>query len=139
MPSILLIGSDHIHLIAAHEPGFAQLVPLRGHSVALMVFFLTWQRQSNASTTLQPTPSDIYHHVAKLWQLDILPYSSEKFIMRSCQDQEATAALETGTKLIQAKDCPNYASPFLHAKGSLAWIYNQKIPKLVDGGCMIKL
>lgn len=56
--------------------------------------------------------SELYHHVEKLWQLDTLPYRSEK-LTRSRRDQEAMALLEAKTQRVEVDGVLRYATPLL--------------------------
>lgn len=83
MQPLLLIGADYTHLITATEP--LSLGP-KGGPVAIHTA-LGWVlqgpdgSQSHAAscyfTTYGPTTDDIYQHVERLWQLDVLPFCSE--------------------------------------------------------------
>lgn len=87
---VVLIGSDHVHLITSDKP---VRQGTKGGSVAVHTA-LVWAlqgaeentpRHSSVQQTLfMPTacPNDlIYHNVEKLWQLDILPYQNKKLVV----------------------------------------------------------
>ncbi|KAK7879830.1 hypothetical protein WMY93_033500 [Mugilogobius chulae] len=54
--------------------------------------------------------------VGLLEQLDILPYRSEKLVVRSRQDQEAMQLLETKTTRVDIQGVQRYATPLLRVK-----------------------
>ncbi|KAJ8387998.1 hypothetical protein AAFF_G00147890 [Aldrovandia affinis] len=99
---VLLIGSDCTHLITPIEP--VQLGPPGGP--ATVRTHLGWTLQGPAqgikhsrdvtqclfTPTLSPT--DLFSHVEKLWQMDVLPYRRKKSAVRSRQDQEAVCILQ---------------------------------------------
>lgn len=74
------------------------------------------QQQSGSSECLFVSTcsadSELYHHVEKLWQLDTLPYRSEK-LTRSRRDQEAMALLEAKTQHVEVDGVLRYATPLL--------------------------
>ena len=55
-------------------------------------------------------------NVEKLWQLDVIPYRSEKLVTRSRQDQEAVHLLETKTTHVEVGGIQRYATPLLGVK-----------------------
>ncbi|XP_026219876.1 uncharacterized protein LOC113164689 [Anabas testudineus] len=122
---VLLIGSDHPHLITPIEP--VRLGPPGGP--AAVKTRLGWTLQGPAqglryrlseqqclfTSTLSPS-ADIYNHVEKLWQMDILPWRSEKACTRSRQDKEALALLEQRTVRKEIEGTQRYATPLLRVQ-----------------------
>ncbi|KAI3365360.1 hypothetical protein L3Q82_010445 [Scortum barcoo] len=103
---MLLIGSDHPHLITPTDP--VRLGPPGGP--AAIRTRLGWTLQGPSSvvshfaqsqqcllTTVAPQVSELMKHVERLWQVDIVPFRSEKLVTRSRQDQEAISILELKT------------------------------------------
>lgn len=106
---LLLIGSDYPHLITPMEqvclgpPGGPAAIKTR----------LGWTLQSPAQelrhgltaqclfTSAHPSTVDLHSQVEKLWQMDVLPWRSEKASARSLQDQEAIALLEAKTVRVE--------------------------------------
>lgn len=171
---LLLIGADNTHLIAAKAPvrqginggpaaihtelGWALQGPdgLPSHEV---------QPSTCYFTSLSTAPDDLYQHVERLWQLDVLPFRSEKLAIRSKQDQQAVDMLELRTTRVNVEGVLRYATPLIRAKGSpllkatvdavmpslrsterrlakdsiKAQIYESEIQKLIDGGCVTRL
>ncbi|CAI5638743.1 unnamed protein product [Oreochromis niloticus] len=124
---LLLIGSDHSHLVTHVEP--VRLGPPGGP--AAIHTRLGWALQGPASivgqlaqpqqcllTTVAPQVSELMKHVEKLWQVDIVPFQNEKLVTRSRQDQEAIHILETRTVQIEFESILRYATPLLHQKGT---------------------
>ncbi|XP_063766006.1 uncharacterized protein LOC134882305 [Eleginops maclovinus] len=122
---LLLIGSDHPHLITPTEP--VRLGPpggpaavktklgwaLQGPSKLLRHSLTTQQCLWTSST---PTTAELLGHVEKLWQLDTLPYRSEKLVTRSRQDTEAVRILEEKTVRVTVEGVQRYATPLLWKK-----------------------
>ena len=120
----LLIGSDHPELIVPIEP--VRLGPPGGP--AAVKTCLGWtlqgpskhlQDQLSASQCLFTSASpktDLYHQVERLWQLDTLPFRSEKVVTRSKQDQEAVDMLDKSTVRVEINGVHRYATPLLRAK-----------------------
>lgn len=122
---LLLIGSDYPHLITPVEP--VRLGPPNGP--AAIRTRLGWTLQGPAQeikhclseqqclfTSTSFSPTDLYNQVERLWQLDVLPYRSEKLITRSKQDQEAIALLESKTTRVMVDGVARYATPLLRVK-----------------------
>lgn len=95
---LLLIGSDYPHLITPVEPVY--LGPLGGPAAIKM--HLGWTLQGPAQelrhgfierqclfTSTLASSADLYSQVARLWQMDVLPWRHDKALARSRQDQEA--------------------------------------------------
>ncbi|XP_038160417.1 uncharacterized protein LOC119796094 [Cyprinodon tularosa] len=122
---MVLIGSDHPHLITPTEP--VRLGPPGGP--AAVKTRLGWVIQGPTSVVrqqLQPelclnigvlSPSEqLQHHVEKLWQMDVVPYKSERLVTRSRQDQEAVHMLDTKTVRVEVDGVLRYATPLLRVK-----------------------
>lgn len=54
----------------------------------------------------------------KLWQVDTLPFKSEKQVTRSWEDQEALKLLESKTIHVEHNNGQHYATPLLRKRGS---------------------
>lgn len=123
---LLLIGSDHHHLITPLEP--VRFGPPGGP--AAIRTRLGWTLQGPASvlkhhlpeeqclfTALGSPSAQLFQHVERLWQLDTLPYRSEKLVTRSRCDQEAISLLESKTERVEVDGVLRYATPLLRTKG----------------------
>ena len=122
---LLLIGSDYPHLITPMAP-----VRLgRPGGPAAVRTRLGWtlqgpvkngQRQPTVQQCLHiatiSSSAEVLQNVEKLWQLDVLPYRSEKLVMRSRQDQEAIQLLEDKTTQVNVQGVQRYATPLLRLK-----------------------
>ncbi|KAK7938318.1 hypothetical protein WMY93_001644 [Mugilogobius chulae] len=119
---LLLIGSDYPHLITPVEP--VRLGPPGGP--AAVHTRLGWTLQGPTSllchqlspqqclfTICNPPEAELLKHVEKLWQLDVLPYRSERLITRSRQDAEAVHTLEKKTTRVMVDGVNRYATPLL--------------------------
>ena len=121
---MLLIGSDCTHLITPIEP--VQLGPPGGPAAVRTLLGWTLQGPAqdiklcpNAQQCLFTTslsPLDLFSHVEKLWQMDVLPYRSEKLATRSRQDQETIHLLQEQTIRMNVDDIECYATPLLRVK-----------------------
>ncbi|XP_073776433.1 uncharacterized protein [Danio rerio] len=122
---LLLIGSDCPHLITPIEP--VRLGPPNGPAAIKTRLGWTLQgpthkiknhlpSQQCLFTATQDPYTDLYRQVEKLWQLDVLPYRSEKLITRSKQDQEALSLLESKTIRVEVDGVARYATPLLRVK-----------------------
>ncbi|KAI3375531.1 hypothetical protein L3Q82_003855 [Scortum barcoo] len=122
---MLLIGSDHPHLITPTEP--VRLGPPGGP--AAIRTRLGWTLQGPSSvvshfaqsqqcllTTVAPQVSELMKHVERLWQVDIVPFRSEKLVTRSRQDQEAISILELKTTRVEVDGILRYATPLLRRR-----------------------
>lgn len=119
---LLLIGSDYPHLITATEPvrlgppgGPAAVKTRLGWTLQGPSKFLSSQlspQQCLLTSTLSPE-AELFNNVQKLWQMDTLPYRSEKLITRSRQDTEAVQILEEKTIRVAIRDSQRYATPLL--------------------------
>ena len=132
---LLLIGSDHPHLVCPVER--VRLGP--GGGPAAVHTRLGWALQGPTMLPedLLATPdclsletrrlesqslfiscaspeADLYRAVDKLWKVDVLPYQSEKVITRSKQDQEALAQLDNHTVRVEINGVGRYATPLIH-------------------------
>lgn len=98
---LLLIGSDYPHLITPVEP--VRLGPPGGP--AAVHTRLGWVLQGPSKflrhrftpqqclfTSCAHPEAELFSHVEKLWQLDTLPYQSERLITRSKQDTGSLTA-----------------------------------------------
>lgn len=166
---LLLIGSDYPHLVTPVEP--VRLGPPGGP--AAVRTRLGWTLQGPTSllchqlspqqclfTKCNPLEAELLSHVEKLWQLDTLPYRSERLITRSREDLEAVRILEDKTTRVMVDGVNRYATPLLwkqdfpplHAPKEAvlpqlrgtekrlvkdpekATIYSREIHKLIDAG-----
>ncbi len=120
--SLLLIGSDHHHLITPMEP--MRFGPPGGPAAIRTRLGWTLQGPANVVQHLIPekqclftsvtsAPSELLQHVERLWQLDVLPYRNEKLVTRSRCDQEAIILLETKTARVNVDGVLRYATPLL--------------------------
>ncbi|CAM4514050.1 unnamed protein product [Leuciscus chuanchicus] len=112
---LLLIGSDHPHLVTPVEP---VIFGPPGAPVAVRTR-LGWTLQgptNNLKQYLIEQRSDIYQHVERLWQLDVLPWRSEKASTRSRQDKEALECLDKQTVRVDVNGVHRYATPLLRVK-----------------------
>ncbi len=170
---VLLIGSDCPHLITPIEP--VLLGPPGGP--AAVKTRLGWTLQGptheikhgiNAHqclfTSVLPN-SDLFAHVERLWQMDVVPYHSENVVTRSKRDQEAIQLLQEKTIRVEVDGIMRYATPLLRVKSmphltmpkeavlpqlrgverkllknsDQASVYQAEITKLKDAGYAVKL
>lgn len=121
---MLLIGSDNSSLITAEKTVH---VDNRVGPVAVCTK-LGWALQGpeglpdQATSTCQSyfiTASaaydTLYRDVERLWQLDSLPYGSEKLMTSSRQDQESIKILETKTCRVLINGVQRFATPLLRS------------------------
>lgn len=171
---MLLIGSDHAHLITPIRP--VTRGP-QGSPVAVCTL-LGWAMQGPTNFLQAPSTEtsclhavfasptqDLHRHVELLWQVDTLPFRSEKEATRSKQDQLAVNTLDQRTVRVTVDGIARYATPLLrkpaasklHAPPSavmpllraterrltstpdLAKVYNEEIHKLEKAGYVIKI
>lgn len=122
---LLLIGSDYPYLVTPIEPvrlgppgGPAAVKPRLGWTVQgpakLVQHQLLTQQCLNIS--IRSPSNELFRHIEKLWQLDVLPYRSEKLVTRSKQYQEAIDLLEAKTTRIDVNVTQRYATPLLRIK-----------------------
>ena len=122
---LLLIGSDQTHLIPPIEP--VRSGPPGGP--AAIKTNLGWTLQGPARGLPQYCPSksclltstnlatsELLRNVERLWQVDTLPFRSEKLVTRSKEDQEAIALLEDKTVRVNVDGIYRYATPLLRRK-----------------------
>lgn len=122
---LLLIGSDYTHLITPVEPvrvgthgGPAAVKTKLGWTLQGPIRYSKAQATSQQClhiSTLSPT-NELLQSVERLWQLDVLPYRSEKLVTRSRQDQEAVRLLEAKTTRVDVDGIQRYATPLLRVK-----------------------
>lgn len=115
---LLLIGSDCPHLVTPIEPvrlgppgGPAAVKTRLGWTLQGPVKFL--ERDNRPQQCLFMSAADLFSQVEKLWQLDTLPYRSEKLVTRSRRDQEAMNLLEAKTRRVEVEGVFRYATPLL--------------------------
>ncbi|KAJ8403170.1 hypothetical protein AAFF_G00353870 [Aldrovandia affinis] len=119
---LLLIGSDCPHLVTPIEP--VRLGPPGGP--AAVKTRLGWTLQGPVKSLQQYShqqqclflattsqAAELFKQVEKLWQLDTLPYRSERLVTRSRRDQEATNLLEAKTTRVEVEGVLRYATPLL--------------------------
>ncbi|XP_057695896.1 uncharacterized protein LOC130918045 [Corythoichthys intestinalis] len=171
---LVLIGSDHPHLITAIEPvrlgrpgGPAAIRTRLGWALQGPAKFVqqSLHPQQCLLTSVSPLDAELYKHVERLWQLDTLPFRSEKVVTRSKQDEAAVALLEEKTIRLEVAGILRYATPLLRKKDmpvlyapketvlpslrsterrlakdpEFARAYSAEIQKLVDAGSVSKL
>ncbi|KAI3373427.1 hypothetical protein L3Q82_022037, partial [Scortum barcoo] len=119
---LLLIGSDNPHLITPVEP--ARLGPPGGPAAVRTRLGWTLQGPSRflhhqitpqqcLFTSCASPEAELFSHVERLWQMDILPYWSERLISRSRQDAKAIRRLEEKTIRVTVDGVRCYAIPSL--------------------------
>lgn len=122
---LLLIGSDYPQLITPIEP--VRLGPPGGPAAVNTKLGWTIQgptkyikrciSSSHCLLTSTHSPSEeLSRHVERLWQLDMLPYRSEKLVTRSKRDQQAVNLLEAKTVRVNVNGVQRYATPLLRVK-----------------------
>ncbi|XP_056324239.1 uncharacterized protein LOC130237344 [Danio aesculapii] len=121
---LLLIGSDHHHLIAPIEP--VRFGPPGGP--AGVKTRLGWTLQGPANVvqhqlsaqqclfTSVVSSSELLQNVERLWKIDTLPYRTEKEVTRSRCDQDAINLLESKTVRVDVDGVSRYATPLLRKK-----------------------
>lgn len=122
---VLLIGSDYPHPITPVEP--VRLGPPGGP--AAIKTHLGWTLQGPVPplkcdmneqhcffTSVSSSEKDLYKNVERLWEMDVLPWRSEKTSTRSKQDQEAIKLLDTKTVRVEVDGTKRYATPLLWVK-----------------------
>ncbi|KAL0177742.1 hypothetical protein M9458_026636, partial [Cirrhinus mrigala] len=130
---VLLIGSDCPYLITPIEP--VLLGPPGGP--AAVKTHLGWTLQGPTQeikhglnvhqcffTSVLPN-SDLFAHVERLWQMDVVPYHSEKVLTRSKLDQEAIQLLQEKATRVEVDGIMCYATPPLRVKN----VPNLTMPK----------
>ncbi|XP_057695374.1 uncharacterized protein LOC130917729 [Corythoichthys intestinalis] len=122
---LLLIGSDHQHLILPIEP--VRLGPPDGPAAVKTILGWTLQGPSRHLNSAFPSAhcfftsghlpqADLFTHVERLWQLDVLPYRSEKAVTRSREDSEALKTLAERTTRVEVNGVQRYATPLIWKK-----------------------
>ena len=122
---LLLIGSDHPHLITPTEP--VRLGPPGGP--AAIHTRLGWTLQGPSSvicrlnspqqcllTSVPPQMIELRNHVERLWQTDVIPLRGSKVVTRSQQDNLAVSLLEGKTTRVEVEGILRYATPLLRRK-----------------------
>ncbi|KAJ8395307.1 hypothetical protein AAFF_G00032920 [Aldrovandia affinis] len=115
-------GSDCPHLVTPIEP--VRLGPPGGP--AAVKTRLGWTLQGPVKSLQQYShqqqclflattsqAAELFKQVEKLWQLDTLPYRSERLVTRSRRDEEATNLLEAKTTRVEVEGVLRYATPLL--------------------------
>ncbi|XP_039539859.1 uncharacterized protein LOC120487658 [Pimephales promelas] len=118
----LLIGSDNADLIVPIEP--VHLGPPGGP--AAVKTKLGWTLQGPAKYLQQQLPTtqclfttvsspsvELFSQVERLWQLDTLPFKSERLVTRSRQDKYSVDLLEAETIRVEVNGVHRYATPLL--------------------------
>ncbi len=124
---LLLIGADQPHLITPVEP--VRLGPPGGPAAIRTRLGWTLQgptrdlpqlsRSQNCYlTSVNPETVELLRNVEKLWQVDILPFKSEKQVTRSREDQEALQLLESKTIRVEHNNVQHYATSLLRKRGT---------------------
>lgn len=124
---LVLLGSDHVHLITATEPTRRGTNggPIAIHTAlggALQGAGACSPEQASAQQCLFTSvagPDDLlYRNVEKLWQLDVLPFRNEKTVVRSREDQDAINLLEARTQRLEVEGVHRYAAPLSRKLGA---------------------
>ncbi len=122
---VLLIRSDYPHLIPVVEPirlgppgGPAAIKTRLGWTLQGPVQHLQHEvsGQQCLFTSMSTPEIDLLKQVERLWQIDVLPWQSEKMSTRSRQDQEAMKILESKTVRLEVDGVKRYATPVLCVK-----------------------
>lgn len=119
---LLLIGSDNPHLITPVEP--VRLGPPGGPAAVRTRLGWTLQGPSRflrhrltpqqcLFTSCASPEAELFSNVERLWQMDILPYRSERLITRSRQDAKAIQRLKEKTIRVTVDGVRRYATPLL--------------------------
>ncbi|XP_067265288.1 uncharacterized protein [Chanodichthys erythropterus] len=121
---VLLIGSDCPHLVTPIEP--VRLGPPGGPAAVRTQLGWTLQGPTHEIkhglnshqclfTAISPN-ADLFAQVEKLWQMDVIPYHSEKVVTRSKLDQEAIKLLQEKTVRVNVDGIMRYATPLLRVQ-----------------------
>ncbi|CAM4718193.1 unnamed protein product [Leuciscus chuanchicus] len=118
----LLIGSDNADLIVPIEP--VHLGPPGGP--AAVKTKLGWTLQGPAKYLQQQLPTtqclftkvsspsvELFSQVERLWQLDTLPFKSDRLVTSSRQDKYSVDLLEAETIRVEVNGVHRYATPLL--------------------------
>lgn len=124
---LLLIRSDMPHLLTPIEP--VQQGP-PGGPIAVHTK-LGWSLQGPTSIDQVPASEqqclftatvspicELFKNVERLWQIDTLPYTSERQVTRLKQDQLALNLLQTSTVRVTVDGVQGYATPVLRQSNS---------------------
>lgn len=124
---LVLLGSDHAHLITATEPSRRGS---NGGPIAIHTA-LGWALQGAESGVSQRSPvqqclftsvtctdDDLFWNVERLWQLNVLPFRNEKMVVCSHEDQDAISLLETKTQRLEVGGVHRYVTPLLRKVGA---------------------
>ncbi|KAL0194586.1 hypothetical protein M9458_008158, partial [Cirrhinus mrigala] len=60
--------------------------------------------------------TDLFAHVERLWQMDVIPYRSDRVVTRSKLDQEAISLLQEKTVRVEVQGTMRYATPLLRMR-----------------------
>ncbi|XP_048863851.1 uncharacterized protein LOC125738694 [Brienomyrus brachyistius] len=74
------------------------------------------QPQQCLMTSVAPQVNELMNHIERLWQLDTIPFRSEKLVTRSKQDLEAISILKSKTTRVELNGILRYATPLLRRK-----------------------
>lgn len=121
----ILIGADHPHLLAPVEP--VRLGPPGGPAAIRIRLGWTLQgptrcvqqklsHQQCLFTTVSPQTTELMKNVQRLWQMDVLPFRSDKLVAWSKEDHEAIALLEAKTTRVEVDGVLRYATPLLRKR-----------------------
>lgn len=122
---LILIGADHPHLLTPIEPvrlglpgGPAAIHTRLGWTLQgpARLVQQTLSEQQCLFTTVSPQTTELMANVQKLWQMDVLPFRSDKVVTRSKEDQEAVEMLEAKTARVEIKGVLRYATPLLRKR-----------------------
>ena len=129
---LILIGSDHCHLLVPKEP--VHIGPYGGPIAVHTALGWAVQGPANAlprpptsgvqalftlcNTVSCPATAELMENVERLWRLDSFPHRKEKDVTRSKQDHYCLELLETKTAVTEAGGVSRYATPLLRAPNS---------------------
>ncbi|KAL0204483.1 hypothetical protein M9458_002501, partial [Cirrhinus mrigala] len=122
---LVLIGADHPHLLTPIEPvrlgppgGPAVIRTRLGWTLQGPAHLIQWTacRQQCLLTSVSPQTTELMRNVEKLWQTDVLPFQSNKSVIRSKQDKEAIELLEAKTRRVNVAGILRYATPLLRKR-----------------------
>lgn len=122
---LLLVGSDHPHLVTPTQP--VRLGP--PGAPAAVHTRLGWALQGPSSvisqhsspqhcflTSVPPQVTELMKNVEKLWQADLIPLRGSKVVTRSKQDNLAISLLEGRTTRVDVEGISRLATPLLRHK-----------------------
>lgn len=119
---LVLIGADHPHLFTPVEPvrlgppGGPAAIHIRlGWTLQGPTHLIQWAEctQQCLLTSVSPQTTEFMRNVEKLWQMDMLPFQSDKMVVRSKQDKEAIELLKAKTRRVEVTGILRYATPLL--------------------------